>query len=495
MPIGKPVNRNSLSEAEKKKLIIALMEKRARGQELPKIVSETYKDKWGVDSRGYFPKSDGKIFNPYEQQDEFVRDLQSYFVLFAGSRGSGKSSGGAQKALRKILMGESGAVMNPTLENFKFSTWPELKNWMPWSMVVPSQRYRANPEWEVYKPFTMVFLNGAKMYCKGLLDPSGARGPNINWLWLDEGQEDDTGLAWQIAIPSARIGNNPQAWVTGTPRGTLHWMYKFFVEEDIPEEAKIAFKEIAENRKLVSFYHGTIIDNKDNLDPAFYASMIAAYPSGYLRQQELEGLFVEAEGALGDPTWFTGKILQSPPLIVKARLRYYDMAATEEKLKGSKKLNDPDEMVGTLLSMDNENFYIEDQNGGFWDWAKIKENIILTAKLDGPTVPIYFEQEPGSGGKNQVAALKEEIQKELPGYSVFGYKPEGDRVTLANHWFAEAATGKFYMVSGVWNRGFLAQLGAFPNSNVHDDKITSVSGARMCIAPIKKWSSPKFMKI
>ena len=53
--------------------------------------------------------------------------------------------------------------------------------------------------------------------------------------------------------------------------------------------------------------------NKDNLDPGYYASMLAAYPSGWLRKQEIMGLFVDESGTLGDSSWFKDKIIAEVP--------------------------------------------------------------------------------------------------------------------------------------------------------------------------------------
>ena len=64
----------------------------------------------------------------------------------------------------------------------------------------------------------------------------------------------------------------------------------------------------------------------------------------------------------------------------------------------------------------------------------------------------------------------------------------------ANVWFAEAALGEVYLVQGNWNEGFLDQLASFPAGR-HDDKIDSVSGARACVAPFKKWTRQGFLHV
>jgi phage terminase large subunit-like protein len=260
----------------------------------------------------------------------------------------------------------------------------------------------------------------------------------------------------------------------------------------------------------------------ENLDPMFYASLVSAYPSGYLRAREIDGEAADEGGSLGDRHWFDGRGLKEYPDWVTKTVRFWDLAATEAKILRGKKMNDPDETVGTLLGTDPEKdiatkrFVIGDQFGGYWDWAKIKEMVVEVAKDDIAkygNIHIFFEQEPASGGKNQVAELKQWIKDELrkrfgitTNYSVDSLEAKklGDRVLAANTWFAEAQTvekdgvvhlGQFYYVTAPWNEKFFSQLDTF-NGIRHDDRITSVTGARYAISPIiKKWSSMKFMSV
>jgi len=116
----------------------------------------------------------------------------------------------------------------------------------------------------------------------------------------------------------------------------------------------------------------------------------------------------------------------------------------------------------------------------------------LTAETNGKLVAIYIQQEPASGGKNQVADIGN--MKDLAGYTVRSHKPEGDKVLRANIWFGEASQGRVYLLRGAWIDGFFEQLSSFPIMR-HDDRVDSVSGARMCIAPIRRWRDIDFLAI
>src|SRR5512139_3245854 len=107
------VTRKPLDEQEKKKLLLMVKEMEARNLPLPNDIKELLEEgskkfEWPVDRNGYFVKRDGKRYEPSEQQKAFI-DSKARYGLFYGSRGSGKSGAGAQKALKKIMQGESGA--------------------------------------------------------------------------------------------------------------------------------------------------------------------------------------------------------------------------------------------------------------------------------------------------------------------------------------------------------------------------------------------------
>ena len=499
-----------LSDEKKKLLIFALEEAKSRGLELPKETAGAFKKKelvWPIDPNGYFVKKDGTLYNANDAQAGFINSDARFSLLYSG-RGGGKSAAGSQKALRKIEQGLDGAVINPLFSDFKDSTWKEFKQWIPWNMVVPAHRHRVNDEWQPSQPFTMVFLNGASVMCKGLKNPNSARGPNINWLWYDESRNDLTGMAWKMAIASVRVGENPQAWTTTTPMGMSHWLYEFFIEKDLPVEVlKIMKSEGVTMDKLISSYKCSINDNKDNLDPGFYISILSSYPSGWLKDREVDGDFAEEGGKIGDARWFTNnsdgedKIINELLPDQTKILRYWDLAATEKK-QGK---NDPDEMVGTLISKhkgessDRPKFCIQNQIGGFWGDEKAIEVIASVARADGPFIPVWVEQEPGAAGKITVAAVKEYFKRfpELKSHTVKGLdvKKVGDRVLAANLlWFSVAQEGRMYMMKGSWNKKLLKQIDGFTQV-AHDDTVTSVTNGMYILNPFKIWVKTEFMTV
>ena len=177
------------------------------------------------------------------------------------------------------------------------------------------------------------------------------------------------------------------------------------------------------------------------------------------------------------------------------------MAASEKKVSiHRKRKKDPDKTCGSKLSWDGSFFYLEDQVSGHWLYDDILHQMYITAVYDGAFVIIVIEQEPGAGGKNQIAAIQkffregDKDHKPLPHIKIEGHRPEGDKVMRADIWFAEAKKKLIFLVRGKWNEPFLDQTDNFPDAP-YDDEVDSMSGARLSVAPIITWAEVGFMSL
>lgn len=412
---------------------------------------------------GWTPRSDGHIYQPSGQQLKFHNSTARFRAL-VGGRGSGKTTAGAQEALQRIRLGQDGAVLNPDFENFKFSTWPEFTKWIPWEFVVERDRHRGEADWQPHAPFALHFVTGSTVWCKGIKEPDSARGPNISFLWYDEGARDKTGQAWALAIAGVRVGENPVAWVTTTPRGLHHWLGDTFVRGQITEEVQELLDELGHVGPLYEYFQTSIHDNKANLDPLFYASMLTAYV-GWMREQELEGAFVEPGGVLAERHWF--EVVDETPADA-TRARYWDFAATEKKRRG----DDPDWTAGLALAKSGGTYYVEHVVRLRAAPGGVEQVVRQTTEIDGVTVRVGLEQEPGASGKSMAASYV----KLLDGFSVRAFRPTGDKVTRAMPWLAQAQAGNVKLVAGAWTQAFLDEVEGFPDG-AHDDQVDAMSGA------------------
>ena len=125
--------------------------------------------------------------------------------------------------------------------------------------------------------------NGAETLIFTADEPDRLRGKQSMKIWADElaawryAQE-----AWDMAMFGLRLGDNPQALVTTTPRPIA-------VVRDL----------IARDGRDVVITRGTSYDNRDNLAPAFFDDIIRKYEGTRLGRQELNAeLLDDIPGAL-----------------------------------------------------------------------------------------------------------------------------------------------------------------------------------------------------
>lgn len=216
--------------------------------------------------------------------------------------------------------------------------------------------------------------------------------------------------------------------------------------------------------KSVTFVPATLADNPilRERDPGYEANL-RALPAW--EQERLLGGNWNARptaGAVFNRAWF--RIVAAGPGPGAPRVRYWDKAGTAAGGKYS---------AGVRLARGPDGAWVvEDVIRGQWSWMERERVIAQTAQADGVAVPIWIEQEPGSGGKESAEAT---IQR-LAGYVVHADRVTGDKITRAGPLAAQAEAGNVYLVRGAWNEDFLRELHAFPDGR-YTDQVDAVSGA------------------
>lgn len=137
------------------------------------------------------------------------------------------------------------------------------------------------PTYEPSKRHLLTWANGAT--CRGYSaeEPDRLRGPQFEALWGDEiAAWPDPNAAWDMAMFGLRLGTNPQAMISTTPR-------------PIP-----ILRELLRSKTCV-VTTATTYANRAHLAGSFINKIIAKYEGTRLGRQELAGeLIEEAEGAL-----------------------------------------------------------------------------------------------------------------------------------------------------------------------------------------------------
>lgn len=139
------------------------------------------------------------------------------------------------------------------------------------------------------------------------------------------------------------------------------------------------------------------------------------------------------------------------------RVRYWDNAATDEGGKYT---------AGVLLAEYQNIIYVEDVARGQWSTGIRNNNMkqVATMDLQRGNVEIWFEQEPGSAGKDAV----DYIVKMMAGFNIRANKETGDKDVRLEPFAAQAEGGNVRLVEGRWNYDYIEEMLAVPNSPYRD---------------------------
>lgn len=288
--------------------------------------------------------------------------------------------------------------------------------------------------------------------------PDALRGPQHHGAWVDEpatlpdahlGLDEDTTMS--NLLFGLRLPPIPRLLITGTPRNNRL------------VRSLLGMANLIERR-------GSTRENLQNLAAAFRENVVARYAGTRLGRQELDAELLEGVGVLFQRGWFP-LIPESPADAGWRRVRTWDLAATEPGDTNP----DPDFTATARVAYhpDSRVYVIEHvarfrANPGARD-----DRIRDTAIADGPAVPVWVEQEPGSAGKSVVHSLG----KHLDGVArVRGFLPSGPKEVRAELVAGAAQQGRVTLVDGPWVLDVLDELEEFPNA-AHDDQVDALSMA------------------
>lgn len=162
------------------------------------------------------------------------------------------------------------------------------------------------------------------------------------------------------------------------------------------------------------------------------------------------------------------QIVDAAPVEAR-RLRFWDKAATS---------GGGDYTAGVRVAVTADGLvYVEDVVRGQWDTSERDKVIRQTAELDGRSVQVAGEQEPGASGLDAARAFV----RLLAGYSVRALPSTGSKEVRADPLSSQVNAGNVRMVRGAWNKTFIEELRTFPQGK-HDDQVDAASGAYNLLA-------------
>jgi predicted phage terminase large subunit-like protein len=358
---------------------------------------------------------------------------------FVGGVGSGKSFVGALDLLLRAVPGRLYMVTAPTYPMLRDAT---LRVFRSLARRLGTLHSFSRSE------MTAAMTNGAEVLFRSTDDPDRLRGPNLSGCWMDEASLSAR-EAYDVLLGRLREqGETGWLAATFTPRGRANWTFAAF--GGLPPGAGL--------------FHARTDDNP--FLPAGFADVLRAHYTSHQAGADVEGLFMDPEGALFRREWF--RLAGSAPPC-PSRVRRWDLASTETR-PGA----DPDWTAGALLGRDaGGRFWVLDVVRARVAPGAVEDLVLQTAQLDGRGVPVRMEQEPGSSG---VAVVDHYARRVLAGWDFRGVRSTGDKATRARPLAAQAEHGNVSVLLAPWTRGLLDELEAFPGGT-HDDMVDALSGA------------------
>lgn len=222
------------------------------------------------------------LYNPYQvaflqaldQQNEHGKWAFQRLGIFAGRRG-GKTKIGSVASQRKMRLSDGvGWICAPTYPDLHDFVMPAVFSAIPESWIA---------DWSA-QYLTLILKNKHRISFRSLDDPERARGPGLDWAWIDESRKVSE-RAWDTMIP-ALSDRGGQAFFTTSTNG-FDWNYKRFwkpAQEGEPGFWACRYKT-SENP---SIDQSEIERARRELDPLFFA-------------QEYEADFVTFAGAIYGP--------------------------------------------------------------------------------------------------------------------------------------------------------------------------------------------------
>lgn len=383
----------------------------------------------------------------HENQEPIARD-QSRFIVVSAGRRFGKTRLGVTKCTERGLEGKRAWWVAPTYPlgavGWRLSKW--LARQIPGTAIKESVRM-------------IVYPGGGTSQVKSADHPDSLRSEGLDLAVVDETAHiAKFSEVWEQALRPALSDRKGGALFISTPKGFNHF-YELY-------------KKAANGSGWAAYQYPTW--ENPYIDPAEIEVAKLELPSLIFRQ-EYGAEFVQLLGALFQREWFLERLIDDEPPGIRW-VRYWDLAVTEKKTG--------DFTVGAKVGMMRDGIVvIADIVRGRWEWPDALKVIAETAKSDGANVQQGIESVGVQKGAYQTLMRD-------PGLVGIALRPIGvqkDKLTRAMPLLARAEAKNIALVRGAWNKPFIDEACAFPETK-HDDQVDAVSGAMQMLM-----KQPSFM--
>lgn len=288
------------------------------------------------------------------------------FWLYLAGRGAGKTRSGAEWIREQVKHGARHiGFIAPTAADVRDVMIEGSSGLLSvcWEKDIDvNGNVIGRPEYEPSKRHRLTWANGAVAHGYSAEEPDRLRGPQHDRLWCDElaawqyAQE-----TWDMAMFGLRLGSNPQAMISTTPR-------------PIP-----VIRELIKSPNTV-VTRSTTYANRANLAASFISTIISKYEGTRLGRQELMGeILEEVEGALWTRATIETALLKdhrAPDF--KRIVVAIDPAITENPTSNLTGI------VAAGLGSDDHGYVLKDASGRYSPdaWARVAIDIYDDLKAD-----------------------------------------------------------------------------------------------------------------
>lgn len=207
-------------------------------------------------------------------------DWRTWVLL--GGRGAGKTRAGAEWIRAEVEGSRPGHAGRARRVGLIGETLDQVREVMIFgeSGIMAATPPDRRPQWIATRKM-LLWPNGAVAHAFSAHDPDALRGPQFDLVWADElAKWKKADEAWHMIQFCLRLGDDPRACVTTTPRNVL------------------ALKSLLEEPST-AVTHAATKANRANLADGFLQEVERRYSGTSLGMQELDGILLsEPEGAL-----------------------------------------------------------------------------------------------------------------------------------------------------------------------------------------------------
>lgn len=402
-------------------------------------------------------------FDPTPKQAAFLLMNQCKEILYGGAAGGGKSVAQLMAALQFVDVPGYSAIL------FR-KTYADLS--LPGALIDMSKQWlmpfveAKEVKWSE-KDKQYVFPSGASLnfgYLESANDCFRYQGAEFQYIGMDEVTHIDP-ANYRYLFSRLRKAKTLQVPLrfraTANPGGQFgeYYYQRFFVEG--PEKGRI--------------FIGAGLDDNPYLDADAYRESLNELDP-IERERLLNGNWeIKASGDMFNRHWFTIIPASDIPSGVRT-VRYWDMASTDPSKRKTKSRDkrEPDWTVGFKLSHLQGMYWIEDIVRVQKTPQGVEEIVKMTAELDGYSVAIRMEQEPGSSGAITIDHYARNV---LQGYDFAGVLSTGSKIERARTASAASQAGRVLVSNRCRNiLPFFDEADVFPYG-LKDDTIDGLSGS------------------